>query len=677
MTEVDLGAEYIIRQTYKEHGMPEGFTLQRSDDGMMRYAAPPATDLGELGTVDEAVAAAQARSDSIAPPLSQNEIDNMKAMGLDPENNPASLTSYDPTMREDARFEMTTYLVDKGMDLGTARNLAEEILGNETAMKDLGVGLADMLGITLPMDVEEGVRQADRGLESDNMLDTAIGSSIALASAVPMAGGAVKAGMKIGKSKMVREFLDEAVKRFDEGKSPFPVGMSIEPVERFDEGKSPSPVGMSIEPVERFDEGKSPSPVGMSIEPVDRTTFRLDDGFEVDTSDMSTSDLPDVGNALSDTLPTMQKVLEARANEMKVKPSERTQPSGDTMFDTTPEGYNRTPSPQSPVAVPRAPDGKKLPKGDRATPVAAMNDVIAARLAERMRPHLGTAAQFFYHTGPLIEKAVALGIPEATARQQLKDFALNYAATSPRTTTDMNLRNASLTRSKGKAGIPLETKVGPGGDGINEKGYPMMIGESGIHRKLVTDIRGNQGINVNTNPKPYTFAENVGGNLDGVTVDTHAIRGALDAMNEATPGSIPDGFIKPAFLEQYKADPSQLDPAIHINDTLASQKVDGVSMQTEYSVFSDIYRKAAEILDVSPAEAQSLGWFGSGDRTGLASELKTIVDLINDRIDVTSQATGTSKDVIFKGFMEGSIPILSIGGAVLLNSGAADDGAIQ
>ena len=304
MTEVDLGAEYIIRQTYKEHGMPEGFTLQRSDDGMMRYAAPPATDLGELGTdqvgvtpegrpmmgnpdgsystersitvdidgqfynipsmyggkevspeeakrmaienglsdvetgreftpygtVDEAVAAAQARSDSIAPPLSQNEIDNMKAMGLDPENNPASLTSYDPTMREDARFEMTTYLVDKGMELGTARNLAEEILGNETAMKDLGVGLADMLGITLPMDVEEGVRQADRGLESDNMLDTAIGSGIALASAVPMAGGAVKAGMKIGKSKMVREFLDEAVKRFDEGKSPFPVGMSIEDV---------------------------------------------------------------------------------------------------------------------------------------------------------------------------------------------------------------------------------------------------------------------------------------------------------------------------------------------------------------------------------------------------------------------------------------------------------------
>tara|TARA_R110000803_G_scaffold192439_2_gene255279 strand:- start:1779 stop:3299 length:1521 start_codon:yes stop_codon:yes gene_type:complete len=506
-------------------------------------------------------------------------------------------------------------------------------------MKDLGVGLADMLGITLPMDVEEGVRQADRGLESDNMLDTAIGSGIALASAVPMAGGAVKAGMKIGKSKMVREFLDEAVKRFDEGKSPFPVGMSIEPV--------------------------------------DGTTFRLDGGFEVDTSDMSTSDLPDVGNALSDTLPTMQKVLEARADEMKVKPSERTQPSGETMFDTTPEGYNRTPSPQSPVAVPRAPDGKKLPKGDRGTPVAAMNDVIAAKLAERMRPHLGTAAQFFYHTGPLIEKAVALGIPEATARQQLKDFALNYAATSPRTTTDMNLRNASLTRSKGKAGIPLETKVGPGGDGINEKGYPMMIGESGIHRKLVTDIRGNQGINVNTNPKPYTFAENVGGNLDGVTVDTHAIRGALDAMNEANPGSIPDGFIKPAFLEQYKADPSQLDPAIHINDALDSQKVNGVDMQTEYAVFSDIYRKAAEILDVSPAEAQSLGWFGSGDRTGLASELKTIVDLIDDRIDVTSQVTGTSKDVIFKGFMEGSIPILSIGGAVLLNSGAADDGAIQ
>jgi hypothetical protein len=401
----------------------------------------------------------------------------------------------------------------------------------------------------------------------------------------------------------------------------------------------------------------------MSIEDVGK--FDLAPDMSV-TPDMKFTDAA----APDTTLPTMKEVLDIRSQQMKLKAADRVSPSGDNMFDTTPEGYNKSHAAQTPVPVPRAPDGVKLPLGNRARPVADMTDLIAARLAERMTPYLGTAAQYFYHTGPLVDKAVALGIPEATARQQLKDFALYYAATSPRTMTEQNLRNASLAAAKSKAGIDIAEVVGPGSGGINEHGYPMMIGDSGIHGKLLKDIKGNQGISNDTNPKPYTFAENVAGNFDGVTVDTHAIRGALDAMNEIQPGSIPDGFIKPEYLKEYKADPSRLNPATWLNDTLGSQKIAGKDMQTEYAVFSDIYRKAAEILGVSPAEAQSLGWFGSGDRTGLASEFKTVVELINDRIDVTAQLTGRDKDTIFKGFMEGKTPLLSIGGAGLLAAGA-------
>ena len=91
------------------------------------------------------------------------------------------------------------------------------------------------------------------------------------------------------------------------------------------------------------------------------------------------------------------------------------------------------------------------------------------------------------------------------------------------------------------------------------------------------------------------------------------------------------------------------------------------------TVFSDIYRLAAAKLGVSPAEAQSLGWFGSGHRTGLASEMKTVVELIDDRIDVTSQIMNVDKETVFKGFMEGSIPLLSFGGAVLLGAGSEED----
>lgn len=370
----------------------------------------------------------------------------------------------------------------------------------------------------------------------------------------------------------------------------------------------------------------------------------------------------------------LRTVLDIRAAEMEKKPQDRMQPSGQNpLFDTSPEAYKADLPEQKETPVPRAPEGKKLPKGDRAAPVAAMQNEIADVLAERMRPHLGTAAQYFYNTGPIIRKAIELGIPEEQAREQLKKFALNYAATSPRTMTEQNLRNASLVSAKEARDIPLTEVVGPGGTGINEKGYPMMIGPSGIHRLLV-DAKNAEGISYNTNPKPATFAENVMGNLQGVTVDTHAVRGALDAMNEAKPGSVPEGFIKPEFREQYKADPSSFDPAKMVDDTLGDQKIDGEKMQTEYAVFSDLYKAAADRVGVTPAEAQSLGWFGSGDKTGLASDLKTVVDLLDERIDVTAQALNRSKEQVFVDFMSGKIPLLSLGGMTLLETGSMMEG---
>lgn len=383
----------------------------------------------------------------------------------------------------------------------------------------------------------------------------------------------------------------------------------------------------------------------------------------------------------------LKKILDIRAQEMDKKIADRIQPSGENpMFDTSPEAYQANLPEQSEVYVPRAPEGKSLPKFNRAKSVADASDEIVDILVEKMRPFLGTAAQYFYNTGPIIAKAVELGIPEDVARQQLKKFALNYAATSPRTMTEQNLRNASLVAAKDAQGIDLLKVVGPGGTGVNEKGYPMMINPGGIHKQLIEDVKAG-GINPDKNPKPYTFAENVSGNLQGVTVDTHAIRGALLAMNEANPGSIPEGwFLKTVkgketgFYEQYKKDPSSFDAATMVDDTLGSQKINGKSMQTEYAVFSDIYKKAAEKLGVSPAEAQSLGWFGSGDKTGLASETKSVVELLDERIDVTAQGTGMPKDEVFKKFMGGEIPLLSLGGLTLLETGAEmenDDGAVR
>jgi hypothetical protein len=424
----------------------------------------------------------------------------------------------------------------------------------------------------------------------------------------------------------------------------------------------------------RLEEAKSGVTLGMGVDPMtvlDETIVAM----SKKTPPAKNSDLINV--------------LNLRADQMKLSPKDRIQPSGENpLFDTTPDAYQRNLPEQTETPVPRAPEGAKLPLNNRAAKVVEMTPQIADKLAEKMQPYLGTPAQYFYNTGPIIDKAVGLGVPEDVARKQLKRFALNYAATSPRTQTEPNLRSASIVSAKETQGINYDEIVGPGGEGINEKGYPMMIQPAspgkaeGIHRKLIEAVRAG-GIDYNTNPKPATFAENVTGNLAGVTVDTHAIRGALDAMNEVEPGSIPEGFIAKEFREQYKADPSTFNPATMVIDTLGDQKVGGVKMQTEYAVFSDLYKEAAKKLNVSPAEAQALGWFGSGKRTGLASDLKTVADLIDERVDVTAQALNRPKEEVFIDFFSGKIPLLSLGGLTLLDTGAitdnqegADDGNI-
>ena len=162
------------------------------------------------------------------------------------------------------------------------------------------------------------------------------------------------------------------------------------------------------------------------------------------------------GPAMTDAL---EDVLRIRAEQMELPPAQRTQPSGQgLLFDTSPKSYGRTADlmRQAETPVPRAPEGAKLPKGDRARAVMENQDAIADRLAERMKPYLGTPAQYFYHTGPLLDKAKDLGVPEKDALKQISRFAQNYAATSPRTMTEQNLRNASLVSAKQEAGVPLE-----------------------------------------------------------------------------------------------------------------------------------------------------------------------------------------------------------------------------
>ena len=372
--------------------------------------------------------------------------------------------------------------------------------------------------------------------------------------------------------------------------------------------------------------------------------------------------------------PGILDALEARAAQMEFKPSDRIQPApgGAGIFD---RDY-QTPAPSGAfedlsLKYPRNPDpSAALPKGDRARILVDQREAISSALADRIRAtgQLDADTRYFYHTdGPVYRAAKEAGLSDAEAQAYLRDLSNNVAATSPRTKVEENLRNATLVMAKDSQGIPFRKIVGPGTirpdgtKGISEKGYPMMTAKGGIHGGLLDDVAATGEMDVARNPKPSNFGANLSGNRSGVTMDTHAIRGTLMTLNEMQPGSVPDGFILPKFRDQYVKDPSVLTPNM-IDDTLASQmtgpKGSTTKLQTEYPVFADIWHDAASKLGVSPAEAQSMGWFGFGDETNLGSARKTPVDIFDDRLSVTAQALGVTPEQAAKSVFRRQIPLL-------------------
>lgn len=385
------------------------------------------------------------------------------------------------------------------------------------------------------------------------------------------------------------------------------------------------------------------------------------------------------GAARPDTFaqgPGVLDVLKLRAKEMELKPDKRIQPRADrkrvldqNYREAAPGAFAKDLS----ASYPRNPDpAAPLPLGDRGRILVDKKAELSKRLAEKIRGtgQMDADTRYFYHSdGPIYRAARESGLSHDEARKWLDDFGEYYAATSPRTETEQNLRNATLAMSKQAKGIPHRDVIGPGTTdpktgkrGISEKGYPMMTGKGGIHGQLLDDVIAGRGIDVNTNTKPANFGPNTAGNRTGVTVDTHAIRGTLQALNEMMPGQVPEDFIMPAFRDAYKADPSKLTPDM-IADTLGTQMIGPkgarVNAQTEYPVFADIWHGAADELGVSPAEAQSMGWFGLGGDTNLGSAPKTIADLIDERIDVTAQALGVPAQEAARLMFRREIPLMA------------------
>jgi hypothetical protein len=184
-----------------------------------------------------------------------------------------------------------------------------------------------------------------------------------------------------------------------------------------------------------------------------------------------------------------------------------------------------------------------------------------------------------------------------------------------------------------------------------------------------------EGWNAMANPKPSTFNQNILGNHSLATVDVHATKAPLLVANDINPGSLPPEWIKPTLRDAYKANPeslthNMLEESMNsraLRDDAGNVVADRAVM--EYESLSKIYDNLAEELDISPAEAQALAWFNYGQRTGLKSEPGSLVDLLNQRIDITAQVMNATPEDVVRGLMNREIPLLTLVGGTMMSLG--------
>jgi hypothetical protein len=124
---------------------------------------------------------------------------------------------YDPTLRQNTTDTLREIFVAAGLDDFQARQIAEGLIGNPNATRDLGIGVADFTPAGLFFGAQEGYRTFERGINTGDAATIGMGAleaGLSLLEAVPLTAAGAKAA-KAG-IPTLRNALTEVGKRLNQ-----------------------------------------------------------------------------------------------------------------------------------------------------------------------------------------------------------------------------------------------------------------------------------------------------------------------------------------------------------------------------------------------------------------------------------------------------------------------------
>jgi hypothetical protein len=325
---------------------------------------------------------------------------------------------------------------------------------------------------------------------------------------------------------------------------------------------------------------------------------------------------------------------------------------------------------------------------------ALVDPRVIAGVKDSIEQGKAMGADKWYHTEPLRQafaKEFAGSNSDPGGARAFQQFMDKVAATSPRSDVPTNIRNASYYYGLARRGEDLPETLP----------YPYGHVAQNLHRQNFANLsaaaaeRPGSGWNVLQNPKPASFAQNLTGNLEPVTVDTHAFRnigmrtedprflatsirskikktGSAAADDEA--GAMASN---PTMVSKYgEVDPK--DPSVVtfrprklFNEgklSMADAKNipsfwDSKPTDNEYAAVENFYRQLAREHGLAPADAQAAAWAGGGKLTGLGSPpAKTFPEMFNERVAYTARMRGEDPKDTLRKMIRGQAPLLGLAG---------------
>ena len=291
----------------------------------------------------------------------------------------------------------------------------------------------------------------------------------------------------------------------------------------------------------------------------------------------------------------------------------------------------------------------------------------------------------WYNTMPMLERSRGLMGGEGDLRHGM--FMDAIAATSPGSRISDNIRTASYYNYLRSLGEPVPGKPAPG---YGSKTQNLHMG----NMQALYD----GGFDIFKNPKPASFAENLKGNWQNVTVDKHNMR--LPAMLSEDPrmlatssqekvaaGGDPMASLRrrfPGLSEESLADAlAEFDSkgvvrfrprrwvesgeipmsAARDEPILWSKK----PQDNEYGFYEGWQQDRAKEMGLDPAQYQAAMWVGAGDKTGLGSTPEPFLRTFEARVRYTADRLGVDPETVLDAVLKGETPLLARGGSVDLD----------